>query len=52
MKKHRGFNPYWQSKERRQERDKYPKFIFENEGADLEFSQIIKEIVQLDFGQS
>ncbi|MCL1491999.1 MAG: hypothetical protein M1G31_14800 [Pseudanabaena sp. Salubria-1] len=52
MKKHRGFNPYWQSKERRQERDKYPKFIFENEGADLEFSQIIKEIVQaFDFNE-
>ncbi|WP_055077276.1 hypothetical protein [Pseudanabaena sp. 'Roaring Creek'] len=46
MKKHRGFNPYWQSKEKREERDKYPKFIFKNEEADPEFSQIIKEIVQ------
>ena len=52
VKKHRGFNPYWQSKEKREERDKYPKFIFENEGADLEFSQIIKEIVQaFDFNE-
>ncbi|MBD2149455.1 hypothetical protein H6F44_04840 [Pseudanabaena sp. FACHB-1277] len=46
MKKHRGFNPYWQSKEKREERNKYPKFIFKNEGSDPDFSQIIKEIIQ------
>ena len=52
MKKHRGFNPYSQSKEKREERNKYPKFIFTNEGSDPEFSQIIKEIVQaFDFNE-